>query len=128
MKKKKAANLLLAIILFRCPRCRRGNLFSHSMFHLPKLLKMHDNCPHCHQSYLPEPGFYFGAMYFSYAFQVAIFISTIVGVSILVDKPTFWSYAVPGLLLGIGLLPLILRLSRSLMLHLFGEIKYDKNA
>jgi uncharacterized protein (DUF983 family) len=128
MKNRRASNLIFAILLMRCPKCRKGNLFPYSLFNIARLLTINNNCPNCQQSFIPEPGFYFGAMYFSYAFQVAIFVSSLVAVSILVEKPTFYSYLIPILVLGIGLLPLILRYSRALMLHLFGGIKFDKNA
>ena len=29
---------------------------------------MPDRCPHCNQNYMPEPGFYYGAMFVSYIF------------------------------------------------------------
>lgn len=35
---------------------------------------MHENCPTCKVKFESEPGFFWGAMYFSYAYSVASFI------------------------------------------------------
>ena len=35
---------------------------------------MHDHCPSCNVKFESEPGFFWGAMYFSYAYSVASFI------------------------------------------------------
>lgn len=35
---------------------------------------MHENCPSCKVKFESEPGFFWGAMYFSYAYSVASFI------------------------------------------------------
>ncbi len=125
---RRSANLITAILFCRCPRCRKGKMFPYNIFNILKMTKMHKSCPVCRQDLIPEPGFYYGAMYFSYAFQVAILISTVVAVSVLVDKPGFLHYAVPALSISVLLLPVTFRLSRSLMLHLFGGIKYDRNS
>jgi len=39
-------------------------------------MEMHDFCPECQAPFSPEPGFYFGAMFISYAFTVAIMFVT----------------------------------------------------
>ena len=39
-----------------------------------KFADMHDTCPCCGQIFEPEVGYYYGAMYVSFAFNVAIFI------------------------------------------------------
>ena len=48
----------------KCPRCHEGNLFDNKigLFDMPK------RCSVCNQNYLPEPGFYYGAMFISYIF------------------------------------------------------------
>jgi hypothetical protein len=72
-----------------------------------------------------EPGFYFGAMYISYAMSVGIFL--IVGFTIfhLFDNPDFYYYMIGIPIVVLILLPLMYRYSRVLFLHLFGGIKYD---
>ncbi|MDQ4141430.1 MAG: hypothetical protein M3142_13045 [Bacteroidota bacterium] len=51
-----------AILQAKCPRCRRGNMFSHSALHLTKFDKMPECCPVCQLRYEIEVGFYWGAM------------------------------------------------------------------
>ncbi|WP_424964423.1 DUF983 domain-containing protein [Ekhidna sp.] len=54
-------------------------------------MKMHKKCPNCSQSLEPEPGFYTGAMYVSYAFQVAIIIAVITTTNVLgIDGSLEW--------------------------------------
>jgi uncharacterized protein (DUF983 family) len=48
----------------RCPRCREGAIFAG-------LLRMHPQCPVCGLVFHREPGYFLGAMYFSYALGVA---------------------------------------------------------
>jgi uncharacterized protein (DUF983 family) len=50
----------------KCPKCHEGDLFETPTFSYRKPFDMPENCSHCGQSYLPEPGFYFGAMFVSY--------------------------------------------------------------
>lgn len=59
-----------AMIHAKCPRCRRGNMFANSMYGF-KAQKMNDNCPHCNLRFEREPGYFYVAMFVSYAFNVA---------------------------------------------------------
>lgn len=60
--------LLSSILNLKCPRCRKGDLFSTPTFSFQKSFEMPKVCPHCQQNYWPEPGFYYGAMFISYIF------------------------------------------------------------
>lgn len=53
----------------KCPRCRRGEMFSTSLYGF-KLQKMNDNCPHCNLKFEREPGYFYVAMFISYAMNV----------------------------------------------------------
>lgn len=57
--------LLTALLLQRCPRCREGKMFRGTF-------TMNDLCPVCGMVFEREQGYFFGAMYFSYALAVAI--------------------------------------------------------
>ncbi len=59
---------LYGIFNFKCPRCHEGDLFETPTFSYRKPFDMPDTCPHCGQSYLPEPGYFYGAMFISYIF------------------------------------------------------------
>jgi len=80
---------------------------------------MHKQCTECGLSYEPEPGYYFGAMFISYALNAALFIGIwIVMTSIYEDISLFWIIGVI-IVLSIVLLPFIFRLSRSLWISIF---------
>ena len=55
-----------AIFGFRCPRCEQGKMFSHRAFDFKHFLDMPDRCTTCGLQFMPEPGFYMGAMFVSY--------------------------------------------------------------
>ncbi|TGE22483.1 DUF983 domain-containing protein [Hymenobacter aquaticus] len=88
---------------------------------------MPERCPVCGVAYEPEPGFYWGAMFVSYAFSVAWFAIGGVVAYYLFNNPSVWVYVllVTGLVLVTA--PATLRYSRAIMLYLFGGIKYDPN-
>lgn len=62
----KPKGITRSIVEMKCPRCREGNLFETGVFSFQKPFDMPAHCPVCQQDYMPEPGFYFGAMFISY--------------------------------------------------------------
>ena len=56
-----------ALLQQRCPRCREGRMFKG-------MAAMNDPCPVCGLVFEREPGYFFGAMYFSYFIAVAILV------------------------------------------------------
>ena len=124
MQKK---SVLYAILNHKCPRCRRGDLFRYSLTQKPhKFTDTHKACPHCQLVYEREPGFFFGAMYVSYALTMAVLLGTAFILYNFFGDPELIVYitAVPAMVLL--LLPLIFRYSRTLFLHGFGGISYDE--
>jgi uncharacterized protein (DUF983 family) len=59
---------LYSILNFKCPKCHVGDLYDTPTFSFRKPFDMPQACSHCGQSYWPEPGFYYGAMFVSYIF------------------------------------------------------------
>ncbi|MBT9394310.1 DUF983 domain-containing protein [Hymenobacter sp. NST-14] len=82
------------------------------------------HCPVCGQAYEPEPGFYWGAMYISFVFSTAIMLVVGMAVYFLLHDPDTWVYVAAVALAATLLTPLSLRYSRTLMLYLFGGIRY----
>ena len=113
-----------AILQGKCPRCRTGSMFVHPFHRYFKSAKMNENCPHCGLRFEVEPGFFFGAMYVSYAFSVALFTIIGVGLSLLGDFPVYY-YIIAIVLSVVLLFPLMFRYSRILFLHWFGGIRFD---
>ena len=54
----------------KCPRCRRGNMFINPLFSF-KSQDMLINCPHCGLKFERELGYFYVAMFVSYAMNVA---------------------------------------------------------
>lgn len=121
----KKVSLGATMILAKCPRCRKGQIFPTSIFSYRKLSDVHDCCPHCNAVLNPEPDFYYGAMYISYAFSVALVVNVLVVLNYLFDDPDVWVYVSTVLVANVLLVPIMLRYSKVLYLHLVGKLKYD---
>jgi uncharacterized protein (DUF983 family) len=114
---------VVAMLGARCPRCRKGRMFVYRAYSA-KFQVMHPDCPHCGLHYEIETGFFWGAMYVTYAFTVALFIASFVAMQVLAPKANVM-YTV-ALMLGLilGLLPLMARKSRAIFLYLFGGVRF----
>lgn len=71
---------------------------------------------------MPEPGFYFGALYVSYAFTIVFFIAIWLVLYLIAD-PADWVYILAIVLVSILFIPFSFRYSRILFLYWFGGIK-----
>ncbi len=83
---------------------------------------MNDRCSRCLQTFEPEPGFYYGAMFISYIMTAWLFI--VIGLFLVFSL----GWAVRStmmfmILLALGIHTLCYRLSRSIWIHMF--VKYD---
>ena len=116
---------LLAFAAQRCPRCHQGRVFHTSAFRLAHFQEMYEACPACGQHYEPEPGFYWGAMYISYAFSVAIVVAVGIATYVLGHDPATWVYVTGVAVATVLFVPLSFRYSRMVMLYLFAGIDYD---
>ncbi len=111
---------LKSIYQCKCPRCHQGDMFLRGKLLSPtKFSIMNKNCSHCGQSFEPEPGYYFGAMFISYAINTALFIAAWVALSVI-----YPDYSLKLLLSLLGLtvlifLPFIYRVSRSIWISIF---------
>jgi uncharacterized protein (DUF983 family) len=70
-----ATSKLDAVVQAKCPKCRRGKIFLGPVYSL-KGQKMNDHCPNCGMKYEVEPGYFYAAMYVSYALNVAEIVTT----------------------------------------------------
>ena len=118
----KKPSFFLTSFRMKCPKCARGSLFVNPNPYVMKTMaSMHAECPHCHISFHQEPGFYWGAMFVSYALT-----------SGLVFFNTIWIYLAFGwdmwahMIINVGLIlllsPLSFRISRALWLN--GTMRY----
>ncbi|MBI1222474.1 MAG: DUF983 domain-containing protein [Bacteroidetes bacterium] len=122
----KAPSGFSAFRQYKCPRCRRGKMFTHSVFSLGKFQEMHLHCPVCAVSFEPETGFYWGAMYISYAITVAMSVAIGLAMRIILGEGVDINWYI-GVIIAVMILlsPVSFRLSRAIMLHLISNIKYD---
>ena len=117
---------LFGIVRMKCPRCHEGDLFTHpNPYNLAHFSDMPKRCPVCNQSYEPEPNFFYGAMYVSYGYAVALFVATYIVAQSWLGFGLWQTVAALGVvsfLLG----PFLFRLSRSTYFHLF--VHFDPKA
>ncbi|KEO75387.1 hypothetical protein EL17_02280 [Anditalea andensis] len=114
-----------SILLAKCPKCRKGEIFSVSLYSYYKLTDIKKRCDVCAANLLPEPDFYYGAMYISYAFSVALFINVMIVLNVFFDDPELWVYIVSVVGANILLLPFMQRYSKVLYLYGLGKLKYS---
>lgn len=116
-------SLLYSIATAKCPRCREGDMFPKGTLYSTKFADMHDSCPCCGQPFEPEPGFYYGAMYVSFAFNVGIFLIALFILHQFVEEITMAMMIGVVVVVVVGLLPVIFRLSRVLWINIF--VRYE---
>ena len=110
---------LYSILHFKCPYCREGEFFVAHPYNLRRAGDLHERCPKCNGRYTIEPGFYYGAMYVSYALGVAIAVA--VWVAFLVLAPDTAPHWIVGTLGVVMLLagPYLYALSRIIWANMF---------
>lgn len=80
-------------------------------------------CSCCGQHFELEPSFYSGAMYVSYALQVALFTTVYVALRVLFN-PEAEVYIYTVIIASVLLLPVTLRFSRAIYLNFF--VRYNR--
>lgn len=119
------AGKLGAILACKCPRCRRGEVFTHTAMNLRKFDHMHKTCPSCGLYYETEVGLFWGAMYISYGFSVAIVVIVGIMLYFLANDPPTWVYMSSVGAVVLLTTPLLFRYARILMLYFFAGVNYN---
>lgn len=115
-----------AMLYGKCPRCRRGNMFNGGVYSLGSN-GMREFCSHCGMKFEIEPGYFYAAMYVSYALNVAQSVTIGVATYVLTQNSTSpWLY-LATILGGCFLLaPFNFRYSRIILLYwLSPKVKYQ---
>lgn len=119
------------MVAMRCPQCREAHFYENpKTYSFHKLGANKTVCEVCGADLQPEPGFYFGAAYVSYALTVALWVSVLVALitfdaigliefGFLTHPITFLT---TGMIATVVTFPFLFRLSRSMWAHFF--IKY----
>ncbi|HEX7413275.1 MAG TPA: DUF983 domain-containing protein [Bacteroidia bacterium] len=116
---------LYSILYNKCPYCHEGDFFLiKNPYNFSRFDKQHEHCPVCHSSYMPETGFYYGAMYVSYGLDIALGLVLFILSNVIFSWGTtaFLILFISSLLL---LWTIVFRTARLIWINLF--VKYDKN-
>jgi hypothetical protein len=117
-----------ATLTFQCPACRKASIYENpKLYTWSSIGKTKKNCSHCHTDLQPEPGFYFGAAYVSWALTVATWVAVLVALKTfaalgLIDFAFLThpvTFLVSGLITSLVIFPYMFRLSRSIWSHWF---------
>lgn len=118
---------LYAIVHAKCPHCRRGDVFTGSMYGL-NIQRTKEVCAHCGQRIEIEPGYFYAAMYVSYAMNVIEMLLVSFLIYLLIgplEDSTFWMYLIVIFAGCFMLSPFNYRYSRIILLHILSpNIKY----
>jgi uncharacterized protein (DUF983 family) len=114
----KPGQKLYSIFRLKCPECHKGDLFvNQNPYSMKDFFEMPKRCSNCNLKYDAEPGFFFGAMFVSYALSIIVAgftwaLLTILSIDFL---KIIWAIVVV-LILAI---PVIFKLSRAIWLNFF---------
>ncbi|MBL7963394.1 MAG: DUF983 domain-containing protein [Flavobacteriales bacterium] len=114
---------LYSIVHSKCPFCHEGQFFVSHPYDLAHAGDLLAACPVCQEKYSREPGFYYGAMYVSYAIGVAVCVSLWVAFLVLAPAtPLGWQV---GAIAGVMVLaaPWFYALSKILWANMFFSYK-----
>jgi uncharacterized protein (DUF983 family) len=109
-----------AILRQRCPRCLEGPIFRFPLWRGP--LATHERCSVCGFKYEREPGYFLGAMYFSYALSIPPALAIV----LLIWRLTGWHFDVVMMCAFVAYLPFVPAVSRwSRVLWLYLDQRFD---
>jgi len=93
-----------------CPQCRTGRVFAGA-------LKMNERCPSCGIAFSREPGYFSGAMYFSYTLAVGVILVLFLALALVLRGWPMMRLLVVATLLFVPFIPAVFRYSRVLWIH-----------
>ena len=120
------SEILYSMAANKCPRCHQGKVFTHNNPYRLKggMLKMEKTCSYCGEVYEKEPGYFFGAMYVSYALTTGWFVIWFALYNFVLNwSTTFFLVFMTSTILALS--PLSFRWARIIWLNFF--VRYDKS-
>jgi uncharacterized protein (DUF983 family) len=117
---------MYSIRTFTCPRCQEGQFFVSNPYDIKNAGNILPNCPSCGLKYEKEPGFFYGAMYVSYALGVALFVILWTSFNLFFPNVTIGWQIGTIITTTIMLSPFLYALSKIVWANLFYH--YDKEA
>lgn len=116
---------LYSIFRYKCPQCQEGEFFVSHPYDLKRIGDIHEHCSHCGLKYSKEPGFYYGAMYVSYALGVALFVTLWTSFNLFIPKASIYTQLWVITLTTIVLSPYLYALSKIIWANMF--IRFQKD-
>lgn len=118
----------LTLLVCKCPRCRRGDMFMEkNPWKLKSTMKMNRECPVCKQPFDLEVGFYYGSSYVSYALTVALSVVTFIVYGMIMGP---WSernilfWLIVNAVILVLVQPYLMRFARTMWLAFF--VRYER--
>lgn len=116
---------LKAVLHSRCPKCREGKMFVGYVYGFKKQ-RFNEICPYCGFRFEIEPGYFYAAMYVSYAMVVAQAVTCGLLTYKLTESESPWLYMAVLILTILIFAPFNFRYARLILLHyLTPKVKYD---
>ena len=123
----KKGTKLYSIFKLKCPHCHEGDFFQAHPYNLSKAGDIYIKCPVCGEKNSKEPGFYYGAMYVSYALGVALFVAVWVLITLFVPEPSYILYTTAIVVSLILLAPILYALSKIIWANMFFHYNKKQN-
>lgn len=120
------SNAISSVLHLKCPKCRQGDLFCNKKIYRYKgFFDMPKKCPKCGQDFQIETGFYYGAMYVSYALTIALIVAVFIAL-IVFNIFSIELFLLLDFIVLLIALPYLFKVSRSIWIALM--IKFDSKA
>lgn len=116
---------IYSIRTFTCPRCQEGKFFVSHPYDLKNVGNVLEHCPVCDMKYEKEPGFFYGAMYVSYALGVALFVTLWTSFNLWFPSASTTVQITTIVSVAVVLSPLLYALSKIIWANLFYH--YDES-
>ncbi len=124
MNQSPIKSALFSITKNKCPSCHKGDFFIyHNPYQLSKFDKMNKRCTVCNENFERETGFYYGAMFVSYALTVCFGIILFLITCVLLNLEVV-TFLIVFAVLQIALMPVFYRTARLIWVNLF--VRYKK--
>lgn len=121
-RKEDKLPMLQAMLLCKCPRCTRGDMFKTSAFDLGRFNELKEACEACGLRYQVEPGFYQLSMYLTYAISIGLIAGFSIAAYLIFDDPPLWVFYAFIFIPLILTTPWNIRYSKVIMLYFFGNV------
>ena len=119
----KKGSKLYSIATMTCPQCQESHMMIANPYRFSTMGEVKDKCEVCGLDLKPEPGFYYGAMYVSYALGVAVFVTIWASCNWFFDNVGVWTQISLVLIALIGLGPYLYALSKVIWANFFFSFK-----